>query len=74
MPDDERFKLFVLGAIVGVIVGIFSSFLGDLRMSSSLRDSGYLQACKDFYDGTLKYELKELPGGEKQWVKKESCK
>ena len=71
MTDDEKYKIFVLGVIVGCAVGIFSCFLGDLQMRGSLRDSGYLQACKDFYDGKLKYELKELPGGEKQWIKKE---
>lgn len=32
-------------------------------------ESGYIEACKDFYDGKLKYELKEFPGGEHKWVK-----
>ena len=27
-------------------------------------------ACKDAYEGELRYELKKLPGGEVKWVKK----
>ena len=33
--------------------------------------AGYKQACKDCAEGKLKYELKEMPGGERLWVKKE---
>lgn len=32
-------------------------------------EEGYLDACKDFYKGKLKYDLVENPDGTKEWKK-----
>ena len=32
-------------------------------------ESGYVDACKDFYKGKLKYDLVENPDGTKEWKK-----
>lgn len=43
---------------------------GAISYNLGMRE-GYKQACKDCAEGRLKYELKELPGGERLWVKKQ---
>ena len=69
MKDEEKNKILIFGVIIGVIIGMLSCLFSYLPMSNSLRNSGYIEACKDFYEGKLKYELKEFPGGEHKWVK-----
>ena len=32
-------------------------------------EAGYVDACKDFYKGKLKYDLVENPDGTKEWKK-----
>ena len=32
-------------------------------------EEGYLDACEDFYQGKLKYDLVENPDGTKEWKK-----
>jgi hypothetical protein len=36
---------------------------------TKIYEQGYLEACKDFYKGKLKYDLIENPDGTKTWQK-----
>ena len=62
-----------VGAIVGLAV-IFGFLLycciSDKEHDKVIYEQGYLQACKDCADGKPKYDLKEVPGGERIWVKR----
>ena len=49
-----------------VVFGISVSFTSAKQQEY---ERGYLDACKDFYQGKLKYKLIENPDGTKEWIK-----
>lgn len=70
---ENVFKLFGTIVMLAVILGVFLSCCAKEKENDRmLYEQGYLQACKDCAEGKLKYELKEVPGGERIWVKKET--
>lgn len=59
-------------AAVALIVIVFIMILAMHLYTWNVRfEDGYKEACKDCAEGKLKYELKEIPGGERLWVKKQ---
>ena len=73
--DAAETVLKVIGTItmLAVILGVFLSCCAkEQKRDKMLYEQGYLQACKDCAEGKLKYELKEVPGGERIWIKKET--
>ena len=58
-------------AVSALVVIVFIVILAMHLYTWNIRfEDGYKQACKDCAEGRLKYELKEMPGGERLWVKK----
>lgn len=74
MSNDIEARAFSIGFWTGVLIATGVSVIICIALQFYNVRQGYIEACKDFYDGKLKYELKELPGGEKQWIKKENSK
>lgn len=58
-----------------VIIIIISCFYGHYttvkKASNKAYEQGYLDACKDFYKGKIKYDLVENDDGTKMWKKNE---
>ena len=72
--------IFTVGKFLMVILGFLSLGLGlwfvhqnDMEKQSKLisdnYEKGYLDACKDFYQGKLKYALVENTDGTREWKK-----
>ena len=72
--------IFTVGKFLMVILGFLSLGLGlwfvhqnDMEKQSKLisdnYEKGYLDACKDFYKGKLKYELVKNDDGTVVWKK-----
>ena len=58
------------GVVLTVVTGILFIFIevsDDLVKNSYER--GYVDACKDFYKGKLKYDLVTNPDGTREWKK-----
>ena len=51
--------------------GIYAFIEVHKNSAKSNYEEGYLDACKDFYKGELKYVLVENPDGTKEWKKVE---
>ena len=72
--EKLKWQVFHLG-IFWIMCFVFA-FLGMwfwikvLDGENGVRELGYVEACKDSYDGKLKYELVEIGGGLKDWKKK----
>lgn len=63
--------LGVLGFLVlGLAAAVLAASVVALGLTGYYSEKGYKAACKDAYEGELRYELKKLPGGEVKWVKK----
>lgn len=58
-----------------IIMIIISCFYGHYitvkETSNKAYEQGYLDACKDFYKGKIKYDLVENNDGTKMWKKNE---
>ena len=63
--------LVFMGILIFVIsiVGYASA-----KELSQKYEEGYVQACKDFYQGKLKYQLVESNDGTRNWIKMENSK
>ena len=65
----QVFVTFIV--FICIIIGVLY-FTGKFKdISTKNYDRGYLDACKDFYKGKLKYELIENSDGTKEWKKVE---
>lgn len=59
--------IFVI--LIFLIFVILAGIANDYSHEMSY-ERGYLNACKDFYKGSLRYELKSNPDGSITWQKK----
>lgn len=57
--------------ILCVCLGIYHYVRGSKVLTHQAYEKGYLDACKDFYKGKIKYDLIENPDGTKEWKKVE---
>ena len=60
---------FALLLLSPAFVGITSLGKSIERDKANAYEQGYIDACKDFYQGKLKYELVENPDGTREWKK-----
>ena len=58
--------ILVLAVVVGMTFGNLST---PNEMCNEAYEEGYLDACKDIYQGILKYDLVEHPDGTRVWEK-----
>lgn len=63
-------KLMIVLLVIGVMLFLSSLALGFESVAKYYYKQGYLDACKDFYAGSIKYELKEMEDGTRIWEKK----
>lgn len=64
--------LWILAVIGFIVIFIFTVKESNIRKEQMLAEKyeeGYLDACKDFYKGKLKYDLIENEDGTKTWQK-----
>lgn len=64
-----------------VILGLITFFIGclyggvkarkenEIKLTKEAYERGYVDACKDFYQGKLKYDLVSNPDGTREWKK-----
>ena len=65
---DKDIKHFIFKTlIVVVLVCLLATYVYAWRQVGY--EAGYVEACKDFYKGKLKYDLVENPDGTKEWKK-----
>ena len=62
--------VFCFCIAIGFLIIIFLS--EDQERDEKKFEEGYIQACKDFHSGKLKYDLVKEPGGEVKWKKVEN--
>jgi hypothetical protein len=55
-----------------LIIVLILLLLSDFIFYKSIYEKGYIDACKDLYQGKLKYDLVEFPDGTKEWKKIEN--
>ena len=60
---DFIFKTLIVVALI-CLLAVYISVWAKLGYKA-----GYVDACKDFYKGKLKYDLVENPDGTKEWKK-----
>lgn len=58
-------------AAVITALGLFAIFIGAAILFSyhTVYEAGYKKACKDFYQGKLKYDLVTNSNGTREWKK-----
>ena len=65
-------SMVILG-ILSIVLAIWAAHENDMKKQSKLisdnYEKGYLDACKDFYKGKLKYELLKNDDGTVVWKK-----
>lgn len=68
--------LFIIGTVtICSVYGSRQKEADSKRSYDAAYEDGYLEACKDIAKGKpLSYELKELPGGERKWIKRGETK
>lgn len=59
-------KIFL---ILSCIFTIAACLFNSIKYYHKSYDKGYLDACKDFYKGKLKYDLVTNPDGTRTWKK-----
>lgn len=71
--DNILWINLIIVAIVSVLFYFGIHAFIEVHKDSAKRnyEEGYLDACKDFYQGKLKYDLVENPDGTKEWKKVE---
>ena len=55
--------------IFAFIFGLYCSVENSKKEKNKIYEQGYLDACKDFYKGKLKYDLVEHNDGTRTWEK-----
>lgn len=61
----DRYFILLIGFACGIGIGFYHVN----KASKRCYESGYLDACKDFYKGKLKYDLIENEDGSRVWKK-----
>lgn len=54
-------------AIAGLLILLYATAMEQKREVLKSYEKGYIDACKDFYKGKLKYDLIEHEDGTKTW-------
>lgn len=68
-------KIFAIVFCFCIALGLLITIITmaeDLGKDAENFEKGYIQACKDFHSGKLKYDLVKEPGGEVRWKKIEN--
>lgn len=66
------FKTWIMYLILIIIIFIIAGIFHEIevkQMYTETYEQGYLEACKDFYKGQLKYDLIQNPDGTREWKK-----
>ena len=62
----------ILVILIGIIGAVLITFIIDSQLKTAKNisyEQGYKDACKDFYQGHLKYDLVTNPDGTREWKK-----
>ena len=62
-------SLIFIGVVIIFCHSVKESNIRKKQMLAEKYEEGYLDACKDFYKGKLKYDLIENEDGTKTWQK-----
>jgi len=62
-------SLIFIGVIIIFCHSVKESNMRKKQMLAEKYEEGYLDACKDFYKGKLKYDLIENDDGTREWKK-----
>lgn len=67
--DDISY--IVIGILILIIFNlvVFGISVSFTRAQQQEYERGYLDACKDFHQGKMKYDLIEKSDGTKEWIK-----
>jgi hypothetical protein len=68
---DKDFFVFWSCVLIGVAVAValFAYIITADNLVKNSYERGYVDACKDFYKGKLKYDLVSNPDGTREWKK-----
>lgn len=66
MDDSIKYFLVVMGFLILILL-IIGWCAGN--EAKEQYENGYIDACKDFYQGKLKYDLITNPDGTREWKK-----
>lgn len=61
-------------AIVGLLILLYATAMDHKQDRLNSYEKGYIDACKDFYKGKLKYDLVDNGDGTRDWKKLEGKK
>lgn len=68
--NDTVLKFFALILTIAIVIlCIFGCIEGCKLIKANSYEQGYIDACKDFYQGKLKYTLIENNDGTREWKK-----
>lgn len=67
MDKEDYIVLFVVSLFVACLVFVVDR--GAKNITENSYERGYIDACKDFYKGKLKYDLVANPDGTREWKK-----
>lgn len=65
MNVNTIYKILNIVLIIVLILLILSDFI----FYNRIYESGYIDACKDFYQGKVRYDLITNPDGTREWKK-----
>lgn len=67
---EKNIIIIVFIVMFAAVFGLsyLSAYMKD-KQEKSIYEQGYIDACKDFYKGKLKYDLVENKDGTKVWKK-----
>lgn len=71
MWEVWKFLMFILGIIIATtcVIILMETFKEKNKLISDNYEKGYVDACKDFHRGKLKYELIKNDDGTVVWKK-----
>ena len=65
---DQQLKIKIILFVIFLVATVLISFCTKEAVDKSY-ERGYVNACQDFYQGTLKYDLFKDEKGNKIWIK-----
>lgn len=64
------FTTFIIASIISfILLVMYCSVINEKKHKQETYEQGYVDACKDFYQGKLKYDLISNPDGTREWKK-----
>ena len=64
-----KYKYSIYLAMIIIIILCILIVLETIKMFKNQYEQGYIDACKDFYQGQLKYDLVTNSDGTREWKK-----